>query len=64
MEQPQENLVDSISWWLNKKRPFVINDQYSIELVALNKTNNTAKIKVTNLMTKVTQEVEVTDDNG
>lgn len=58
-------LKDSLTWWLGKKRPFIINDQYSIELLFIDKINNSAKIKVTNLvdgeeqiLTQSTQEVE------
>lgn len=43
-------LKDSLTWWLGKKRPFIINDQYSIELLFIDKINNSAKIKVTNLV--------------
>lgn len=44
-----DKLKDSLTWWLGRKRPFVINDQYSIELLFIDKVNNSAKIKITNL---------------
>jgi hypothetical protein len=60
-------LKDSLTWWLGKKRPFIINDQYSIELLFVDKINNSAKIKVTNLVTGQSVEnysdlSEVADD--
>lgn len=51
MSSYANKLKDSLTWWLGKKRPFIINDQYSIELLFVDKINNSAKIKVTNLST-------------
>lgn len=53
-------LKDSLTWWLGKRKAFIINDQYSIELLFIDKINNSAKIKVTNLTsgTSKTSEVE------
>lgn len=44
-----DKLKDSLYWWLGRKRPFVINDEYKLELLYIDKENNSAKIKVTNL---------------
>lgn len=44
-------LKDSLTWWLGKKRAFIINDQFRIELLFIDKVNNSAKIKITNLKT-------------
>jgi hypothetical protein len=44
-------IKDSLTWWLGKKRSFVINDEYKLELLFIDKINNSAKIKVTNLKT-------------
>lgn len=44
-------LKDSLYWWLGKKRPFFINDEYKLELLFVDKVNNSAKIRVTNLKT-------------
>lgn len=44
-------LKNSLTWWLGRKRPFVINDEYQVELLFIDKVNNSAKIKVTNLKT-------------
>ena len=51
-------LKDSIWWWLGKKNPFIINNEYKLELLFIDKVNNSAKIKITNLKT---QKVEVSD---
>lgn len=44
-------LKDSLYWWLSKKRPFVINDDYKLELLFIDTNNMSAKIRVTNLKT-------------
>ena len=49
-------LRDSLYWWLGKKRPFIINDEYKIELLHIDREHLSAKIRVTNLRTGV--EVE------
>jgi hypothetical protein len=59
-------LKDSLYWWLGTKRPFVINDEYKLELLFVDKINNSAKIRVTNLKTGVaitssTESSEVSD---
>lgn len=56
-------LKDSLTWWLGKKRPFSINDEYKIELLFIDKVNNSAKIKITNLKTGQTVEEVVQDGN-
>lgn len=45
----KDTLIDSLYWWLSKRRPFFINDEYKLELLFVDKTNNSAKIRVTNL---------------
>jgi len=49
-------LKDSLYWWLGKKRPFFINDEYKLELLFVDKINNSAKIRVTNLKTGTVME--------
>jgi hypothetical protein len=44
-------LKTQIYWWLGRKRPFIINDEYKIELIFIDKVNNSAKIQITNLKT-------------
>jgi len=53
-------LKTQLYWWLGRRRPFVINDEYKIELLFIDKINNSAKIQITNLkdgsVTTTTQE--------
>lgn len=44
-------LTDSLIWWLGKKKPFIVNDEYEIKLLYIDKINNSAKIQITNLKT-------------
>lgn len=52
-------LKTSLTWWLGKKRSFNINNEYSLELLFIDKVNNSAKIKITNL--KTGQVIETSD---
>lgn len=57
-------IKDSLYWWLGLKKPFFINDEYKLELLFLDKINNSAKIRITNLKTGVSTETscpEATD---
>lgn len=53
-------LKDTLIWWLGKK-PFIVNDEYEIRLLFIDKVNNSAKIEVTNIKTKVATVTEVKD---
>ncbi len=57
-----DKLKDTLYWWLGKKRPFIINDEYKLELMFIDKNNNSAKIKVTNLKTGETVTSSVVDE--
>ena len=46
-------LKTQLYWWLSRRRPFYVNDEYKIELLFIDKLNNSAKIQVTNLKTGV-----------
>lgn len=46
-------LKTQLYWWLGRCRPFIINDEYKIELLVIDKVNNSAKIQITNLKTGV-----------
>lgn len=61
-----DKLKDTLYWWLGKKRPFIINDEYKLELMFIDKNNNSAKIKVTNLKTgeTVTSSVDEGASDG
>ena len=53
----KNTLVDSLYWWLGKKNHFIINDEYKLELLFIDKINNSAKIKITNLKNKTEETV-------
>ena len=56
----KSKIKDSLYWWLGKKKPFIINDEYKLELLFIDKENLSAKILITNLKTgeEVTQEAK------
>lgn len=54
-------LKDSLTWWLGKKKPFIVNDEYEIKLLFIDTNNFSAKIQITNLKTK---EVEIQEVLG
>jgi hypothetical protein len=45
-------LKDSLWWWLSKRKPFVINNEYELELLYIDKINNSVKVRITNLKNK------------
>jgi hypothetical protein len=49
-------IKDSIYYWLGKARPFIVNNEYKIELLFIDKINNSAKILVTNIKNGVQEE--------
>jgi hypothetical protein len=53
-------LKTQLYWWLSRNRPFIVNDEYKIELLFIDRINNSAKIQITNLKTGqvITQETE------
>ncbi len=55
-------IKDSLYWWLGHKKPFIINEEYKLELLFIDKENNSAKILITNLKTGQTQEAKATQD--
>ena len=44
-------LKTQLYWWLSGNRPFIVNNEYKIELLHIDKINNSAKIQITNLKT-------------
>lgn len=63
MEQSyKDTLKDTLTWWLGKKKAFNINNEYEIKLLFIDKVNNSAKIEITNIKTKHTETVEVSND--
>jgi hypothetical protein len=56
-----DKLKNSLYWWLGKKRPFIINDEYKIELLHIDREHLSAKIRVTNLKTGIIEESAVNE---
>lgn len=61
LEKYKDKLKDRLYWHLKRKRPFIINGEYKIELLQIeydrdNPMFDTAKIRVTNLKN---EQVEV-----
>lgn len=52
------NIVDSMYYWLGKRRPFVINGEYELRLLFIDKVNLSAKIEITNLKTQEKEIIE------
>ena len=59
----RDTLRDTLVWWLGKSKPFIINDEYEIKLLFIDKVNHSAKIEITNLKTKRSETLEVSDGN-
>lgn len=55
-------LKDTLTWWLGKKKSFIVNNEYEIRLLFIDKVNNSAKIEITNLKTKATTTAEVNNE--
>lgn len=61
-----DKIKSSLYWWLGRSKPFIINDEYKLELLFIDKRNNSAKIRITNLKTGATvsqSTSEVVDDS-
>ena len=63
VQQYKGKLKDSIYWWLSKRKPFIVNGQYQIELLYLDREHYSAKIRVTNLQTGEVQDIEESSDD-
>lgn len=61
IESYKNKLKDSLTWWLGRSKSFIINDEYEIKLLFIDKINNSAKIEITNLKTKEVETLEVDD---
>jgi hypothetical protein len=55
-------LKDSLYWWLGFRKPFIINDEYKLELLYIDREHESVKIRVTNLKTNEVSSTELSDD--
>lgn len=44
-----DKLKDTLYWHLYPNKPFIINDEYQIKLIYLDKKRNIAKIEISNI---------------
>lgn len=58
----KNTIRDSMYYWLGKRRPFIVNDEYQIDLLYIDKINNSVKILITNLKNNQQQIVEARHD--
>jgi hypothetical protein len=54
----KDKIKDSMFWWLGKKKPFILNAEYKLELLFIDKVNNSAKIRITNLKNEEITELD------
>jgi hypothetical protein len=53
----KDKIKDSLNWWLSKRKEFIINDEYKLELLHIDRIHNSAKIRITNLKNGTIQEM-------
>jgi ribosomal protein S1 len=46
----------SLYWWLRYDKPFIINDEYSLKLLHIDKNKDMVKILITNLKAEKEKE--------
>jgi hypothetical protein len=61
MQKPCVNIESTMYWWLSKGRPFIINNEYKLELITIDYKHGTAKINITNLKTQEVLETSMED---
>lgn len=49
-------IVDQMTWWLRKGRPFTVDDQFLIELIEIDPKTNTAKIIIKKIKDKANDD--------
>jgi len=59
MEQFASKIKNQLYWWLKASRPFIINDEYKLELLHIDRDYESVKILITNLNSGEIQEVGV-----
>jgi hypothetical protein len=67
LEEPGKKnakIVNAMYWWLNRHRSFIVNDEYEIELIEIDKKRGTAKILVRNLKTNSQTVVAESNEDG
>lgn len=62
MNRYVDKLKDSLYWWLGFNRPFIINEEYKVELLYIDKNHQSVKIRITNLKNNQIVEQDVAGD--
>jgi hypothetical protein len=55
-------LKTSLYWWLGFKKSFIVNDEYKIELLHIDREHQSVKIRITNLKTQKSSSTELTHE--
>ena len=58
MEKFASKIKDKLYWWLKASRPFIINNEYKLELLHIDRDYQSVKILITKLSTGEVQEVQ------
>lgn len=58
----KDKIQTAMYYWLGKRHPFIINEEYRLDLLYIDKTNNSVKILITNLKNNQQQTVEAHHD--
>lgn len=56
-QEIKKNIKDQIYYWLNKRKGFIINGEYKIDLLWIDHKFQSAKILITNLKNGDSNEV-------
>jgi len=57
MSEFASKIKSQLYWWLKASRPFIINNEYKLELLHIDRDYDSVKILITNLKTGEIQEV-------
>jgi len=57
MSEFASKIKNQLYWWLKASRPFIINNEYKLELLHIDRDYESVKILITNLKTGEIQEV-------
>lgn len=53
----------SLYWWLRYDKPFILNDEYSLKLLHIDKGKDMVKVLITNLKNKNQTKIELSIDS-
>ena len=59
-----DTIKTSLYWWLRYDKPFVINDEYSLKLLHIDKNKDMVKVLITNLKNLDQHSIDLDIDNS